>query len=429
MRMTKLCFLMCSLFCCISVYGQATPVKKILFTSFSDQTVNTQEEKIKCLDGSFLGVPFIDDVELKLRNSQFDINYMRYTLQVKPKGFGETGALYHYNRSLFDKTDQKKKLLVNEALKERYLLVIDFWEQENVLQMYDDLITLYDDKIKVMETRTFDTKFDLNDLIIAENENTRLRAQRFDLQKLIGLISDTAGYYLGDTSFNSFDTAGLVDIETIIGLIDKTSFSLDTNNVYLENLRLDFQLARTRYDLEKAQSRRYINDLSFAYNNGSYLDEINKRNADKSYNTDKAYFFEVGFKIPDLTLSHLQVNKKEADLLTAKEDYEQLKRDLANKMKKDLADIRSLLSQYKFMKARENEVDATASLKKYLQMTGIDPLVLLSTKESIVKNRITMAKIRFDILRNYIHVMDITGELSRQPLVNYLSLSREVIDK
>jgi hypothetical protein len=54
--------------------------------------------------------------------------------------------------------------------------------------------------------------------------------------------------------------------------------------------------------------------------------------------------------------------------------------------------------------------------------------VQLSIKESIEKNHIAVAKVRFNILRNYIQVLDVTGQISKKPLKNYLSAAAGVME-
>jgi len=153
-----------------------------------------------------------------------------------------------------------------------------------------------------------------------------------------------------------------------------------------------------------------------------------RRDEGKDYNLNKAYIVEIGLQIPDFALSRSQTNQRKADFLSEKENYEELKRSLTDQIKKDIADIRSLIDHYRFLKARENEVDATSSLKKYVEMGGVDPLVLLLTKESIIKNRIALAKVRFNVMQNYIQVLDVAGQLSRRPLINYLSAHNEALN-
>jgi hypothetical protein len=58
---------------------------------------------------------------------------------------------------------------------------------------------------------------------------------------------------------------------------------------------------------------------------------------------------------------------------------------MEDQMHKDIEDVRALTALYKHFQKREQEVDVQASLKKYLQMSGVDPLMVLSIKESLLK--------------------------------------------
>jgi DNA replicative helicase MCM subunit Mcm2 (Cdc46/Mcm family) len=146
------------------------------------------------------------------------------------------------------------------------------------------------------------------------------------------------------------------------------------------------------------------------------------------YDYNYAYQIEIGIRIPDLTMARYDLARRKADYLDEKEDYVRVKRELIDQKNKYKSDQHSFIAQYRFLKARETEVDANSSLKKYMQMSGVDPLILLSIKESIVKNHVEIEKLKYRILRNYIHVIDYCGVLSKQPLRNYLSTSQEVIE-
>jgi len=411
-----------------SAYGQTTSLKRFLLTSSTDPAVKAQKEKTDCLRGSFLESPFVNGIDFRIREDEFDLNQVRYEIRIKPKSIGETRAQYGYNRTRFMQTDQKNCLIFNNALKERYILFIEMFQQQTFLRLYDELIAIVDDKIKVMSQKASSTDFNINDLIKAEDENTQLRSDRFDIQKMINVFKDRACIFLNDTTFQEFDTTAIISIDSLINRFEKASFAIDTNNVYLQNYRLEFQIAQQRYALEKARSRRLVSFLSFAYDNGDRFGELMRRDEGKDYNLNKAYIVEIGLQIPDFALSRSQTNQRKADFLSEKENYEELKRSLTDQIKKDIADIRSLIDHYRFLKARENEVDATSSLKKYVEMGGVDPLVLLLTKESIIKNRIALAKVRFNVMQNYIQVLDVAGQLSRRPLINYLSAHNEALN-
>jgi hypothetical protein len=308
----------------------------------------------------------------------------------------------------------------------RYLKVIDVIERMMVEKSYRELITLYEDRIKVMDQLKASTDFDLNDLIKAEKDLSKLTVQQLEEAQELSILFQSIGTTIGEASFSGFDTAGLVTVTQIKNSVDSNSFELDESNLTLQYLKRQFELAEKRFELEKAQNRRLISFLEFSYDHPSMLDELDKRDRRRQHNSINAFLFEAGIKLPFFSIDRQDIARRQLSFLRDKEEYDQLRRELAAKMKKDASDIRALIKQYEFLTARETEVDAEASLKKYVQMSGVDPLVLLSIKENLIKNNMEKAAIYFSILRNYIYVLEATGKMSQQPLRNYLSARQEV---
>ncbi|MBN1130433.1 MAG: hypothetical protein JXA71_15680 [Chitinispirillaceae bacterium] len=405
-------------------------MKTFLLSYKQDFDVAHQEERARFLEKSYPGIPFIDDLELRLQNEAYDINRLRYTVRLKPRGMGETMAARRYNKTVARTSQQRLQVRSNNALMDRYEKVIDLLEHGALAAYYKELGLLCEDRIKVLEKKTYTGDAGLDELIDAENDNTKVHTRLFDEQKAITLIKRSIKMSMSaDKGFDGFDTTGLVPVDSIIARVENGRFVLDTNNAHLDYFRLRLKLAEERYTLEKAERRRYLDFIGFSYDNGEMLDEMERRNEERSYNLNNAYRLEMCIAIPDLTRARHDIARRKIDYLSEKEDYEELKQEMSEKMNKDLEDLRSLIAQYRFLKARESEVDATSSLKKYLQMSAVDPLVLLSIKESIVKNHLDMAALKFSIMRNYIYVIDAAGLLSQQPLRNFLSAGTEVIEK
>ncbi|MBN1130099.1 MAG: hypothetical protein JXA71_14000 [Chitinispirillaceae bacterium] len=403
--------------------------KTLLLSTHDDRMVQNREMQSDFLaKGAYSGIPFIDDIELRFRNDAFDINMMRYTVRIRPRGIGETSAAKRFYESVAEGSRLKSRVYRNTVLKERYMLVIEFLEQQDAHHLAGELAELYTDKIKVMESKSQTTDFELDELVSAENTYTKIRMQMFETGKLVEVSKQKIRSHIGDSGFSAFDTAMLVNIDSVIALVEKDAWLLDTNNLYLEQYRRMIKTRESRYLLEKAEGRQYVSYFGFAYNNGEMLEEMVRRERDREYNLNNAYSLELGIKIPDLTMARHDILRRKMDYIAEQENYEDLKRQLDEKMNKDREDLRALSEQYRFLTSRESEVDVVSSLKKYLQMSGVDPLLLLAIKESVVKNRIDMSKLKYGIMRNYIQVIDMSGELSREPLRNFLSQNREVME-
>lgn len=407
--------------------GKKFSFEDLLLTAAKDPLVVSYEGEMR-VSKKYNGIPGIDNVEFRIRNTGFDEEDFLYSIRIKPRGIGETRAASRFNSTIVSNNEYKRKLLLNEAIYERYLLYVYLVEYKTLHEYYQELITLYNDRINVMESQAHSEKFKLEQLIKEENDRTKEWVACKEIEKNIQVLEQNAKRYLGDSSFIAFDTNGLVNIETIIRRIEETDFVLDTNNAYLDYYRNKLELAEARFELEKAEGRRYIDMINFRYDNEDMADEIRNKNNFKDYSYKKAFAIELSFQIPNLTNSAADYNRRKASFLSEIEKYNKTKEGLEAKVRKDLADLNQLIAQYRYLKARETEVDAEASLKKYLQIEGIDPLVLLDVKEKVLKNKIQRAQIKYGMIRNYMYVLDNAGILSDMPIRNYLSEENEVVE-
>jgi hypothetical protein len=407
--------------------GPKTPIADYLRTAKADGVLKARQPDREFETGRYSGIPFIRDLELSVRNDGFDWAGQRYTLKVEPRGFGEGRASARFDDAQVRQSEKRNRLLLNRALVDRYFLVIDLLMKQEMKRLNSEMISVSLDRIKVLESRKNGEDFDLSNLIDAELDLTKLRTADNDLGKEISVLQHRIGSALGAVPFSGFDTLGMVSLDAIITLVEKGGFAVDTGHVYLQYLKLGLTVAENRYRLEKAESRQYLSSLSFGYDVGERTEEAERRRSGKDYDLGRAYILEASFRIPNLTTSSRELNRRKLDFLSEKEDYEQNKRELADIMEKDIEDILFLVSQYRYLTARESEVDAQSSLKKYLQLTGVDPLVLLSIKNGQLKNAFKLQEVKYGIILNYIKVMDATGRLGQAPLRNFLSAGNEVM--
>lgn len=407
--------------------AEGSPVAAYLLTARKDAMVEARKGGAGPASGTYMGLPFIKDMELRVRNEAWDPSYMRYTLRLRPRGFGEGRASKSLNQAELMRSRQRDLLLLDRALLTRYLFAVDCLMYTSLHRLNEELIAVLEDKIRVLEKLKSTEDFDLADLIDAESDLTKLKSQDLEMQKELGGLQQQIGLQLAggkagsDPGFSFFDTTGLVSPDSIIAEVEKGIYVLDTNHVYLRYLKQNLALAESRYQLEKAQGREYLSFLSFGYDMGERNDELERRSEDKDYDLNKAYSVEVGFRLPFLTDGSLDLNHRKEDLLSEREDYAERRQELEDVMRKDLKDIRSLVVQYRYLRGRENEVDGQASLKKYMQMSGVDPLALLAIKAANLKNRLKLEEVRYGIIRNWIKVLDAAGQLSREPLRNHLA--------
>jgi len=409
--------------------AQNSYIGTFLGATADDSSIVAQSRHAASIQKNSAFMPIIGDAEFKVRNRAWDVTGQRYTLKVTPRGVGETRSIKRYNSAQIAFEEGKNSYLYNDKLMQRYIAIIDLLERKMKLDSYNNLIVLYEDRIKVMDLLKNSTDFKLGDLIKAEKDLSKLAVEKIEEAQEIATVNAAIGSLLGVPQFSGFDTTGLIGVGSIKKKVDESPFNLEENNVTLRYMKRQFELAGSRFSYEKAQNRRLLSFVEFSYDNGSMLDEIDRRDARKSFDLNQAFMVELGFKIPYLSGGNEDLARREISFLDDKEEYELVRRELVAKMKKDTSDIRALISQYEYLSARETEVDAEASLKKYLQMSGVDPLALLEIKENLLKNGVEKSTIYYSILRNFIYVLDVTGQLSAMPTKNFLLETPEIIDR
>jgi hypothetical protein len=410
-----------------SGYSQSVSIKKIIATAQTDYSVSAQQQKTGILKKASSGVPFVRSFELRARNDAFWEENMRYSFRVSPKGWGEEGAERNLFKAEKKLTEQEVQLELHDALLLRYTAVVEFFANQVMNQLYKELIVVLEDRIKVLEKSNITTDFDLTNILLAEDDLTKLNDQNIQTDKDMRMYLWKIREFLVDTSFIGFDTNNIVDVESVSQRVKAASLGPDTDNVRLNNFRLKYFVSEGKYQLQKAADRRYVSFASFTYDYGAYINENIRRLQFKSYDLNARYSVDLGLGLPFLTADGRDNARRESAVLGDKVSFDLAKRDLVEKTARDIRDVEALITHYHYLLSRQNEVNVQGSLQKYLQMNGINPLMLLSIKQGLLENKVRIEKTRFDIYRNYLQILDETSQLTQLPLVNYLSMSKEPV--
>ncbi|MGR3220494.1 MAG: hypothetical protein ACUZ8H_11875, partial [Candidatus Anammoxibacter sp.] len=365
------------------------------------------------LSSSSSNTPLFDKIEFRTQTNEFELNKQRYSVRLYPKGFGATKAGKQVYNATMESGKVEHVMLLHRALKKRYLLVIGLLHAVKILKLNKELIVVHEDRVTVLEKSRNNINFDINDLVVAEDDYTNLQLELIGLESSMSGIMDSIRIYMPTEGPVEFNTVNLADIELIEKNTRKPVFTIDPDNIYLKGGNLRLKLAKDRYALEKAENRKYINFLEVSFDN------------DESRDAAKAYSLQLAINLPFVNSRRLDINRRKLKFLTAKGRYEELKISLTENLRILSGDMERLFKQYRVLIKRKETGSAESSLKRYIQLEGGDPLVLLVMRESILKNDIQLETIWYEIYTKYIELLDIVGKLSEMPLKNFISTSLE----
>ncbi len=386
-----------------------------LATAKQDYLLDYQHEKIDFLHDSSSNTPFLERIEFRAGTSEgtHSSSRQRYGVRIYPTGWGESSNGKKVYDTSLDHSTAQHDLLLHQAIKKRYVLVVDFLHSEKMLELQNELLVLYKDKGRVLRQSQNNINFDFNDLIEAENEYTSLQLEQVSLKESMRSIGGLIQAYLPSDNPVEFDTKNMAGIDAMKNIIEQVRSTPESENAYLRESSVRTELAEKRHQLEESENRRFLRFFEASY------DEEERNDSD-----DK-FFFRLGIKLPFINSGKLDVNRRKLAYLTEKGRNEELKRTLSESQRVLYDDLKRLIEQHEVMTKRKEEINFESSLKTYSALQGVTPLVLLKIRESMLQNDRILETIRHEFCTTYIELLDVTGALSAKPLRNYLSSDQE----
>ncbi|MDY6861820.1 MAG: hypothetical protein SV062_02405 [Thermodesulfobacteriota bacterium] len=390
-------------------------ISAFLATAENDYLLPYQNEKIHFLNSSSSNTPFLDRVEFRTESDEFEINRQRYSVRLYPNGWGETEA----GKKIYDVTLQFNKtqydLLFHQALKKRYTLIVDFLHTGTMIELHKKLMVLYEDRVTAFKKNINSLDFDINDLIEAEDALINLKLELMDMESMKRGIEDVIRVRLNAKESIKFDTDKIIGISFIEKNLYQFNRTPDMDNVYLRNSSLSLELARSRYNLEKSENKRFISFFEASYDN------------EQRYDSEEAFSLQLGVNLPFINSNRLEINRRKLRYLAEKGENENLKARLSENLQIVTNVLKSFIRKHKVLLKKKENDHIESSIKTYSQIEGLNPMILLKIKESSLKRDIALERIKYEIFKKYIELLDVTGRLSDKPLKNYISMDLEEV--
>ncbi len=396
-----------------SLSSQKLTIAKFISTINQDFKIKNQYELIDYYEKSSMSTPFIDKIEFRTELEDFDKYEQKYSLRISPKGFGETASRAKVTQMTKVENIIEYEEYYNLALKERYSLILDYVETQNLINHYQELRKIYKDRItvfkKVIETSE---ECDMVMLITAEDKLFNLELELVKLENIFtGLSSKIHSLAEGEIDFRN-----LISINKIKQELKLLKKMPSFDNIKVKNKKLKAELAKSKYELELAKARDYLSFLELGYNTKDY---------NKSHQYKKAFSIGLGIKLPFINPDRDRINERKARYLEEKLKLESSLRENKEKILSSTRSLERYLKQYEILLKRKQSGNAVTSFKKYQEVDGANPITLLKLKESVLDNEILLVKIKKNIRSKYIEILDELGKLTQKPLQNYLLAKEE----
>ena len=380
-----------------------------LSTARSDISLVPTQSKLDFLKENNFNAPWISRVEFRTRSNDANISQDDFRLRITPANPGELKANKRYYDKQIDLLNLEHQEEFNNALKQRYLIMIAHIFEFEKLTYLEKQIEINRKLIEMMNQTGMASSLDLGDLIDAEaNEldlNLSIEDSEFEMIEIEYLIKQVYEF-TGNIDWNSKE---LIEVQDILNLFAEFKEHPTGQHIYLTKIDQKNLLAAERYKIEKSESLRNIGYFQAEYD------------VDRGNEPSDHFGYQIGIRIPIVNPDKPDLNRRKLDLMDDEAVLEGKKDDHKRKMELSVLRMEHYSNQYNEIK----EKITLMSKQNYLGLQNPDKVMKIS--DLIKMNEFYMDlltrknAIQKKIYETYLEYLDLNGKISEPPLRNYLS--------
>ncbi|MBL7795585.1 MAG: TolC family protein [Saprospiraceae bacterium] len=404
------------LFACICLLVAGGFAQKMLTTdevlagARQDARVRTQAGHLEYARQVDPRLPFLNGVSLRTQTDRLELQRQRYTVRISTNGFREMRAARRYQQVGLLVAESRGRSLLHEALSERYELLITHRLAERELELYRQLLLVYEDKLTVLHTQAaLGANADVEDVIEAEydRDETVLRATAAE-QVLQESRNTLVAFTPGAKTGSVLDTAGFLSANNL--LLAATSLP-DQALQHPELLEQAARVARVdaEFQTEKAHSQKLLDFVQVRHDNRP------------SEPLSRDISFAIGLNLPFRGASTYKMAELKIEKNAAEAELLQEQAETARSVQEARSQLLALDAQYRQAQQQLTGNQAEHTLRQAAAGVAADPMTLLRAKELLLKRRQRLLNLEVEMYARYLDLLDSGGYLSAEPLVNYLA--------
>ena len=390
-----------------SLSGQsAFSMENYLKTALDDQTLERFQAQLNFLNKRRYKKPLISEVELRMGSDNAHLSLNDYRLRISSSNPAEGRANKLFYQKQLNSVNAAYRVALNEALKNRYLLLIDhyyFNSHHNIISSWQTdaarLIRLIadGDAGTVHFGDVIDLESDMSDALTKMNE--------------LGMYMDEIEYLveldLPDLQGIQWAERDMISVEAIRKFVENEREGALEDNIYVKEAREELTLEEQLYKLNKAES---WSDIGFI--EGQY-------DSERGDGPREHIGFRVGVVLPIFNQDKADLDRDRFDLLEEAAKVSETRELVARQQRRLLIKLENLFKRRDLL--RERMANAR-QIKPVIPVDKpVDVLHLLDHKTYLTELEEMDLKTRRDIYEAFIEFLDFSGRLVGEPLINYLS--------
>lgn len=390
-------------------------VKDILTSVQKERRVTTSSQSLDFLNKLDYRIPILKDLGLKYGTDDLTNSRRQYSASFGFNNFKmikEQQAIKSAQSSVYQ---SKRDLVLSQVVQERYMNIVDVHFTETILSQQRTLDTFLNQKNTVLKTSLQKgIPIKVKDLVETEDDIRSLQVAAAEMDNIRLLSYQRIKEYMGVQSpftlvSNSFVTVAKLE-EVLNGI--KANRNYQTAELKMSQSRMNLSQAELR--LEEASFKQFFDGFQLIY-----------EHKNKTELSTQDFSFRVGFNIPLKGNLRPKQNELLLDIKEAESEYQMTFYETDRETKTQILRIENLLKQYRLCLESLNKSLSNSLLSNPSVMATLSPSDIIDLKIIQQKKNIELVKSEFELVKEYIKLLDITGDLTYSPYRNFLSNSLE----
>lgn len=405
---SKSFFFLLFIFSKTSVLSQ-TPTTAFLATAKIKATVLRQQNFINTLKSTPYKLPFVEKINIQTETDRYELQRQQYQTRVSFNGWAEMKQEKKWQQANINVEEADKNVLFQDALLDRYALLIDYRAALKTLNLYQKIYLVFKDKRDVYQKMAkLSTNFDIEDLIKAEENVYQYQQKMADTEGAIRVMQQFSQRLLESRDAVLLDTTNWIPLSKMRDFVANLP-KIGTNNALLSQQEAKINLAQANYNLEKSSTKKFIDYAQLKY--GARQKEALQTELSVG----------LGFVIPYRGSSKTVLKRLSFKELEEKNKLEDIRESLDLQLFSAQNELEIILKEHDLVSQQINDNQTLYALDHYTQMQGGSPIVMLRMQELVLQRQARLLDLEREAFIKYVKLLYGTGKLAALPLQNYLS--------
>jgi len=385
----------------------------ILASAKQQYVLELQQQRVDFLKNSTSKLPLVDEMEFRTETNDFKLDEQQYVLRGRFHTRAQQRAQADFQRARIELNTIDEQLLMQDLLRDRYDAIVKVSYFEKLLAAKKDQKILLEDRMTVLKKSINLPKFDILDLIDAEDDLHIADREILRLKNALNLAQQKIFRYSNQRGYLKTDELQLIDIEQLMEIVRSLSTEPSTAHATLVKRNLNANLAMKEQAIRRTQEENTLD--YFQAQMGGTNDRGFRQN----------FSLGMGIIIPVRNRQQQNLDKLEFEKIDENLKYEELKIRLQDRMTRIRLELETQYELYQLLNQQLKNSQADGVLQQYQKIAGASPIAILKLKGSQFKKELEQFSVQQEVYLLYVELLDASGKMMELPLKNYLEESLE----